>query len=73
MKVFLDDIRKPKDIYESDDWITVKTAWDAIKLLATNVVKEISLDHDLGDDVTNGTGYDVISWIEKQVFTKQKN
>jgi hypothetical protein len=31
-------------------------------------VTHISLDHDLGDD-TRGTGYDVILWIEEQVFT----
>ena len=29
-------------------------------------MSEISLDHDLGDDV-RGTGYDVILWIEEAV------
>jgi hypothetical protein len=26
----------------------------------------VSLDHDLGDD-SRGTGYDVLTWIEKEV------
>ena len=29
------------------------------------VPEVISLDHDLGDDVLYGTGYDVITWIEE--------
>ncbi len=39
---------------------------EAIALLATGDVEEISLDHDLGDDA-RGTGYDVILWIEEGV------
>ena len=31
-------------------------------------VKEVSLDHDLGDDA-RGTGYDVLLWIEEAVAT----
>jgi len=34
--------------------------------LKSGNVAEISLDHDLGDDV-RGTGYDVLLWIEEQV------
>jgi hypothetical protein len=37
--------------------------------LKENKVEEISLDHDLGDD-QKGTGYDVLLWIEEQVFLK---
>lgn len=32
----------------------------------------MSIDHDLGDDF-NGTGYDVIVWIENEVATKNFN
>jgi len=39
---------------------------EAIRLLKTGAVEEISLDHDLGDDA-RGTGYDVILWIEEAV------
>lgn len=41
---------------------------EAIALLRTGEVAEISLDHDLGDD-TRGTGYDVVLWIEEAVAT----
>lgn len=37
---------------------------EAIALLQTEQVTEISLDHDLGDDA-RGTGYGVVLWIEE--------
>lgn len=67
MKVYLDDIRKPPA-----GWKLVKWPDEAIKLLKTGKVEEISLDHDLGDD-ERGTGYDVVLWIEKAVVTKKFN
>lgn len=39
---------------------------EAIALLETGKVAEISLDHDLGDD-ERGTGYHVVLWIEEVV------
>ena len=39
---------------------------EAIELLKSGEVTEISLDHDLGDD-DRGTGYDVVLWVEEQV------
>ena len=39
---------------------------EAIALLKTGAVEELSLDHDLGDD-ERGTGYDVVVWIEEAV------
>jgi hypothetical protein len=61
MKIFLDDERPTPD-----GW--VRTYWpsEVIALLQTGAVKELSLDHDLGDDL-RGTGYDVIIWIEEAV------
>jgi len=61
MKVFLDDERGPPD-----GWVRVYWPDEAIHLLESGAVTEISLDHDLGDD-TRGTGYDVILWIEEAV------
>ena len=61
MKVFLDDERAAPDGWERVYWPD-----EAIRLLASGAVEEISLDHDLGDD-TRGTGYDVILWIEEAV------
>nr|WP_284508297.1 cyclic-phosphate processing receiver domain-containing protein [Caballeronia sp. NCTM5] len=39
---------------------------EAIRLLETGTVEELSLDHDLGDD-ERGTGYDVVLWLEEAV------
>lgn len=61
MKVFLDDERQTPE-----GWTRVCWPDEAIFLLKTGAVAEISLDHDLGDD-TRGTGYDVIAWIEEAV------
>lgn len=62
MKVYLDDIRIPPKGWEWVGWPK-----EAIKLLKTGKVTEISLDHDLGDD-KKGTGNDVILWIEERVI-----
>jgi hypothetical protein len=60
MKVYLDDERTTPD-----GWTRVYWPDEAIDLLRTGEVTEISLDHDLGDD-ERGTGYDVVLWIEEQ-------
>jgi hypothetical protein len=60
--VYLDDERQTPDGFLRVYWPD-----EAIELLQTEQVSVISLDHDLGDD-TRGTGYDVVLWIEKQVF-----
>lgn len=65
IKIFLDDERIPPD-----GWVLVSSPIQAIELLKNNDVDIISLDHDLGDDENIGTGYDVILWIEEQVFFK---
>lgn len=61
MKVYLDDERSTPD-----GWTRVYWPDQAIELLKTGQVVEISLDHDLGDD-SRGTGYEVVLWIEEQV------
>lgn len=65
MKVYLDDER-PVPV----GWIGVRWPEEAIEILKTGKVTDISLDHDLGDD-DHGTGYDVILWIEEAVATAQ--
>lgn len=66
MKLYLDDKRNaPKE------WIRVMSADSMIKFLERdqdNQITNISLDHDLGDENKKGTGYDVLLWIEKEVF-----
>lgn len=61
MKVYLDDERATPD-----GWVRVYWPDEAVSLLATGKVSELSLDHDLGDD-ERGTGYDVVLWIEEAV------
>ncbi len=61
MLVFLDDERPTPN-----GWTRAFWPEEAIALLEFGPVREISLDHDLGDD-QHGTGYDVIVWIEEAV------
>lgn len=64
MKVFLADERPAPA-----GWVGVRWPDEAIRLLETGAVAELSLDHDLGDD-GRGTGYTVILWIEESVATR---
>ena len=61
MKIYLDDERTTPDGLHRVYWPD-----EAIELLMTGSVTEISLDHDLGDD-DRGTGNDVVLWIEERV------
>lgn len=63
IKIYLDDERITPEGYKRCYWPN-----EVIALLITENVSEVSLDHDLGDD-ERGTGYDVLLWIEEQVFT----
>lgn len=63
MKLWLDDVR-PAPF----GWTHVHTAPAAIALFAQGVVEEASLDHDLGPSDA-GTGYDVLVWIERAMFS----
>lgn len=64
MKVYLDDERTPPE-----GWKWVRWPEEAIALLQTGQVTDLSLDHDLGDD-ERGTGYDVVLWLEEAVATR---
>jgi len=61
MKIYLDDERATPD-----RWVRVYLPDEAIELLKSGNVAEISLDHALGDD-ERGTAYDVVLCIEKPV------
>lgn len=63
MKVYLDDERATPD-----GWTRTFNPKDTIDLLKSGNVTDLSLDHDLGDDLNIGTGYDVLLWLEEQVF-----
>jgi hypothetical protein len=63
MRIWLDDVRDAPE-----NWVRVYTPKECINLLKKKNVQEVSLDHDLSNDV-KGTGYDVLLWIEEQVYT----
>jgi hypothetical protein len=69
VRVWLDDRRPPP---ERGPWVWVRTPDEAIRLLETGEVTELSLDHDLGllDEERELTGYDVVTWIERAVVTQ---
>jgi len=62
MNVYLDDERETPA-----GWLRAYWPDEVIKLLKTDKVKLLSLNHDLGND-NKGTGYDVLLWIELAVF-----
>lgn len=61
MRIFLDDERNPTGL----GWKIIRTAEEAIKLIKTGKVTEISFDHDLGQ---GKSGYDVARFIEEGAF-----
>lgn len=63
MKVYLDDERPTPE-----GWTRTYTPQETIELLKTRRVTELSLDHDLGDDEGIGTGYDVLLWLEEEMY-----
>lgn len=64
LKLWLDDVRSTPD----DSWLLVTTSQECIAVLACLKVDHLSLDHDLGEP-ENGTGYDVVKWMEEETFT----
>ena len=64
LRIWLDD--DLEDRAAPEGWIHVTTAWEAIDLLRTGRVVELSLDHDLGGPETNGRGTDVVDFIAEQ-------
>lgn len=62
MWVYLDDVRDPPASF-----VLARNYHEAIELLETGEVVGISLDHDLGEELT---GYDVLKWIEEKVVVE---
>lgn len=65
MRIFIDDIRDPKD---GREWTVVRTYDEAIAAIIPNfnLITEISFDHDLGQG-DGKEGYDVACAIERYV------
>lgn len=66
IKVFLDDER-----LTPEGWIRTYTPTQTIEHIKRYKVSHLSLDHDLGDDKRIGTGYDVLVYLEKQVYNNR--
>ena len=65
IRLWLDDIRDPAS-HGYIGWMWVKTAQEAITILASKNVVEASLDHDLTINQTKeDTGYTVVCWMEE--------
>lgn len=77
MKLWLDDIRNPEFWITGDyrEWTWAKTAAEAMEHINTGKVTEVSLDHDLGDEVDSDgdelNGYAVACHIEYMAYTNQ--
>jgi len=67
-KVWLDDVRK-----SPAGWIHFEEIESLIKYYKKNhnKITEISLDHDLGDNVP--PGYNFLLWLEEMVYTGKYN
>lgn len=62
MKLFVDDIRR-----EPEGWVRVRTVTEAIRCLATQVVDEVSLDHDIScrfglEEHSSGETFEPVAW-----------
>jgi hypothetical protein len=64
--IWLDDERIPDD----DEMVWLRDSESAITLLSKHwaYIDNIYLDHDLGDEAIYGTGYQVILYMENEVF-----
>lgn len=61
-RLFLDDERFPSSIWREDEWFIARTANDAVQhILANGIPRDISFDHDLGED--QATGADFVHWM----------
>lgn len=64
MKLYLDDVRDLPHDYD----VLVRDAQTCIDLLKTGLITHVSLDHDLGTEMT---GYDVAKFLEQAAFEKR--
>jgi len=67
LNIYLDDIREIPNHLEGL-WIPIRTAEDVIYLLKKGVVKDMSLDHDLGKDYFGHerlNGYELLCYMER--------
>lgn len=76
MKLWLDDEYEARKSWfpSTEGWTHCRWPSEVLEHLKTGTVKELSLDHDLGEGnecLHPRTGYDVLVWLEEQVATGQ--
>lgn len=63
MKLYLDDERKTPA-----GWARVFNIEDAKVILATKTITHLSVDNDLGSQDPTTEGYNLLNWLEEQVY-----
>lgn len=68
LKIYLDDIRTPPD----NSWLVVRSVDDfKQRILSTSMpITELSFDHDLGEDVSDG--YDAAKWFVEYAMDNEE-
>lgn len=54
IKLWVDDIRNPESFRPGEDWHWAKTITEAVRILATQHVTDVSLDHDITHPILPG-------------------
>lgn len=67
IKLWVDDDLEDRKAPEG--WLHVQTVPEALKVLDTGRVSELSLDHDLGDDKLYGRGVDIVDFLCEKDFS----
>lgn len=62
MRLYVDDLRSAPD-----GWVLARTVDEAVSVLRSGQVTEMSLDYDLGSP--NQTGLHVLQWLEVEVHS----
>jgi hypothetical protein len=76
VKLYLDDIRVPRDSgYKDDDWIVVRDVASMKQLITDNGknITQMSLDHDLGACDACMKGRTVDQWLEESGYSEMPN
>lgn len=70
--LYVDDVRDPPE--DGTIWVVAREFHTACQILKDNWdrINYVSLDHDLGD-VGTATGYDIISWIEREIISGRRS
>jgi hypothetical protein len=66
MKIYMDDLRSTPE-----GWDRTYSVKETIEALKTRKVSHLSLDNDLGSLDPNTEGFNVLNWLEEEVYFDQ--